>query len=633
VAIGVPAAVQAAEGPAITFAPKVDYGTAAPAADMLMTDINRDGVADLVTLVPGAGTKPGPETPSSIGVRLGDGTGALGSSTTYNAPSVGVTIDSGDVNGDEIPDIVVGHSGFIFGFTGISVLLGNADGTLQPAVNYPTAAAVVPIDVRLGDFNGDARPDVLALSANAPEVGLFLNNGDGTFASPAVSYPTLGTTLVGGEARDINRDGKVDAVVADQNGGISVLLGDGTGALGAAALQAAVTSDAVGLVLADFTNDDILDAAIPNNTTASVAVAKGNGDGTFAAATTQALPADPNALVAADFNGDRNRDLVASVDTVNQVAVLTGNGAGEFSAALPFGTANGPVEVATGDLNRDDLPDVAAATAATDNPVSVLINTTAPTARSATPDKGSIAGGTAITIEGIGFQPGTTVTVGGAPATSVQVDNGRRITATTPPGSAGAADVVVKRADGKESTLPGAFRYEVPAPTSATFRLNNAGRTVVSWVPAAAAVQGFEVRVDGGNGCTVDGAARSCTLRKAYGPSAQVEVRAFTQTGSSPVTVASYARASKATTVSKVAFSGSSRKLTPKAVRKVRKKARALVDQGWPRVTLRGTGASKALGRQRAKAVRVVVRKATRGQLATSISAARGPNRVTFLVR
>jgi hypothetical protein len=39
----------------------------------------------------------------------------------------------GDFNGDGKPDVAVANSGY---YT-VSILLGNGDGTLQPAVDYP----------------------------------------------------------------------------------------------------------------------------------------------------------------------------------------------------------------------------------------------------------------------------------------------------------------------------------------------------------------------------------------------------------------------------------------------------------------------------------------------------------------
>ena len=56
------------------------------------------------------------------------------------------------------------------------------------------------------------------------------------------------------------------------------------------------------------------------------------------------------------------------------------------------------------------------------------------------PNSGSTAGGTAVTITGTNFAAGATVTFGGTAATNVVVVNGTTITATTPAGSGGSGD-------------------------------------------------------------------------------------------------------------------------------------------------------------------------------------------------
>ncbi|HEX8979164.1 MAG TPA: IPT/TIG domain-containing protein, partial [Parasulfuritortus sp.] len=67
----------------------------------------------------------------------------------------------------------------------------------------------------------------------------------------------------------------------------------------------------------------------------------------------------------------------------------------------------------------------------------------APTVTGISPTSGSTAGGTSVTITGTNFTGATSVTIGGTAATSVTVVNATTITATTPAGSAGAANVAV----------------------------------------------------------------------------------------------------------------------------------------------------------------------------------------------
>ena len=87
-----------------------------------------------------------------------------------------------------------------------------------------------------------------------------------------------------------------------------------------------------------------------------------------------------------------------------------------------------------------------------------------PDVTSCTPDSGSTAGGTGVTIAGANFTGATGVTFGGDAATSVSVVSDISITCVTPAHAAGAVDVVVTTSAGS-GTLTNGFTYINPAPT------------------------------------------------------------------------------------------------------------------------------------------------------------------------
>ena len=86
----------------------------------------------------------------------------------------------------------------------------------------------------------------------------------------------------------------------------------------------------------------------------------------------------------------------------------------------------------------------------------------APIVSSVSPNSGSTAGGTAVTITGTNFVAGATVTFDGTPATNVTVVLGTQITATAPPGSTGAVTVTVTNPGGQNGTLSNGFNYIAP---------------------------------------------------------------------------------------------------------------------------------------------------------------------------
>jgi hypothetical protein len=90
----------------------------------------------------------------------------------------------------------------------------------------------------------------------------------------------------------------------------------------------------------------------------------------------------------------------------------------------------------------------------------------APTVTSVSPNNGPTAGGTAVTITGTNFAAGATVTIDGAAATNVVVVSATQITATTPAGTAGVANMAVT-VNGQTGTLANGFTY-VTSPTVAS---------------------------------------------------------------------------------------------------------------------------------------------------------------------
>jgi len=84
--------------------------------------------------------------------------------------------------------------------------------------------------------------------------------------------------------------------------------------------------------------------------------------------------------------------------------------------------------------------------------------TVPPAVSSVSPNSGSTAGGTAVTITGTNFAAGATVTFGGTATTNVIAVNSTTITATTPAGSAGAVTVTVT-VSGQSGSLTSGFTY------------------------------------------------------------------------------------------------------------------------------------------------------------------------------
>ncbi|MBX3465919.1 MAG: IPT/TIG domain-containing protein [Planctomycetes bacterium] len=100
--------------------------------------------------------------------------------------------------------------------------------------------------------------------------------------------------------------------------------------------------------------------------------------------------------------------------------------------------------------------------ALTSEPATVTITVhPLPTVASLDPDRGPVAGGTAITIKGANFQADAEVAIGGEPCADVVVVDEETITCTSPAGVAGPAEVIVTNAaHGAARAVAGGFFYE-----------------------------------------------------------------------------------------------------------------------------------------------------------------------------
>src|SRR5262249_58488397 len=83
--------------------------------------------------------------------------------------------------GDVVPDLAVANSGPVFPFDArrVSVLLGKGAGSLQPARSF--GAGRNALSVAVGDFNGDAAPDLAVVNNSTSSVSVLLGNADGNF--------------------------------------------------------------------------------------------------------------------------------------------------------------------------------------------------------------------------------------------------------------------------------------------------------------------------------------------------------------------------------------------------------------------------------------------------------------------
>jgi hypothetical protein len=191
-----------------TFQPAVNYQMERSPVSVSAGDFNGDGKLDLAVLHQIGG----PQGQGNFVVLLGNGDGTFKKDASYFAGQDNATDGTTmDLNHDGKLDLVAPNRNFKGGPSGVSVLLGNGDGTFKARVQYPVDPN--PWHVALDDFNGDGNVDIATVILNTDKVGVLLGNGDGTFQ--AVRYYATGDGPVALASGDFNGDGAPDLAVAN----------------------------------------------------------------------------------------------------------------------------------------------------------------------------------------------------------------------------------------------------------------------------------------------------------------------------------------------------------------------------------------------------------------------------------
>jgi VCBS repeat-containing protein len=273
------------------------------------------------------------------------------------------SVTTGDFNADGKLDLAVAN----YSSNKVSILLGNGNGTFQPAVNYSTG--IGPASVTTGDFNADGKLDLATANYYSDNVSIFLGNGDGTFQS-ANNFSTNGSTRSTGPRSvttgDFNGDGKLDLATAnDTNNTVSILLGNGNGTFRSAVNYIAgttATANTYSVTTGDFNGDDKLDLAVAIRGSNIVSIFLGSGNnGVFTKTCNYSTGTSPRSVTTGDFNADGKLDLATANSTTNTVSILLGNGNGTFQSAVNYSTGTRPYSVTTGDFNADGKLDLATA--------------------------------------------------------------------------------------------------------------------------------------------------------------------------------------------------------------------------------------------------------------------------------
>lgn len=318
----------------------------------------------------------------------------------------------GDMNGDGLIDVVMGHNP---GILSVTRNLGNgAFDTGTVLLDLGQLPGGTFSELALADLDGDGDLDILALPLAA-----IRNDGSGGFAGlEALPFPP-GTHSSLSAPTDLNADGHLDLAslmwptgaltsqlvvllgqgngsfgalagvdndgvlgnidaVADVNGdGIPDLVGggfgvaglrgviwkpgQGDGTFGAATLGYPSSSNLFGIAIADMDSDGDGDVSVYSQ--GSLLILANDGSGSFSLRSAQPVPQAilfeiKQQLLQGDFNGDGAIDILLNTLSASGGAVFAGDGQGNLSAAAAYLPPSLSVFASVFDMNSDGMDDL-----------------------------------------------------------------------------------------------------------------------------------------------------------------------------------------------------------------------------------------------------------------------------------
>ncbi len=298
----------------ISFAPRIEYTTSVNPFDLFIGDLNADGKPDIAV------TNHNSNSVSVFRNTSIGGTISFANKVDFATGNGPFNVTMGDLDGDGRLDLAVAngnsHTASVLKNTSINGIISFA-----PKIDYGIGFSPRPYSLKIGDLNGDKKPDLIVANNVSFTFTIFRN-----ISNPGVIIfaPKVDFVAGGGQTR---------------------------------------------VCLADFNEDGKLDMAIANRNSNNISVYRNLSLGdsiSFAPKLDFATALQPQDIEVSDLNGDGKPDLLAANQGAHSISIFINkfnpsNGQISFTSKVDFPSPLSPVALCVGDIGLDNKPEIAVA--------------------------------------------------------------------------------------------------------------------------------------------------------------------------------------------------------------------------------------------------------------------------------
>ncbi|MES2778198.1 MAG: FG-GAP-like repeat-containing protein [Bacteroidota bacterium] len=271
----------------------------------------------------------------------------------------------GDLDSDGKPDFAMLN----YSATPITVIRNTSTaGVISFAPRQDFGSGTSLQMVRIGDLDGDGKPDLAVSGETSRTVDIYRNTsvpGTISFAGPV----SFGVSLYPKQIAidDIDGDGKPDLAVASGPNRVVVLrnLSSAGNILFDTKMEFATIDYSSSVGLGDIDGDGKPDMVVTNNVGGSLSLFRNTsipGNISFAARVDLPTGASPGMLLIADIDGDGKSDVSVSIGGADLISVfrnVSTPGTINMAPKIDFATPDQPAGFDIGDVDGDGKPDLA----------------------------------------------------------------------------------------------------------------------------------------------------------------------------------------------------------------------------------------------------------------------------------